>query len=50
MTEPISEQVNEGLDEEELEEHRRIAAILANSGRHIEIDPEGLLDPETHDR
>ena len=52
MTEPISEQVNEGLDEEELEERRRIAAILANSGRHIEIDPEGVLDPdeESEDR
>ena len=52
MTEPISEQVNEGLDEEELEERRRIAAVLANSGGHIEIDPEGLLDldEESEDR
>lgn len=46
MTEPRSEQPDDGLDEEELEERRRIAAILANSGRHIEIDPEGLLGEE----
>ncbi len=52
MTEPISEQIGDVLDEEELEERRRIAAILANSGRHIEIDPEGLLDldEESEDR
>ena len=28
---------------EEREEMRRLAAILATTGRHIEIDPEGLL-------
>ena len=40
MTEPISEQIGDVLDEEELEE------------RHIEIDPEGLLDldEESEDR
>ncbi len=31
------------MDDEELEERRRIAAALANQGRHLEIDPEGLL-------
>jgi|TARA_Y100000588_G_scaffold377631_1_gene456997 hypothetical protein len=46
VTEPGSERPDDDLDEEELEERRRIAAILANSGRHIEIDPEGLLDEE----
>ena len=46
MTEPDSERPDDDLDEEELEERRRLAAILANSGRHIEIDPEGLLDEE----
>ena len=46
MTEPSSKQPDDVLDEDELEERRRIAAILANSGRHIEIDPEGLLDEE----
>ena len=52
VTEPSSEQIGDILGEEELEERRRIAAILANSGRHIEIDPEGLLDPdeESEDR
>ena len=52
MTEPSSEQIGDILGEEELEERRRISAILANSGRHIEIDPEGLLDPdeESEDR
>ena len=52
VTEPISEQIGDVLDEEELEERRRIAAVLVNSGRHIEIDPEGLLDldEESEDR
>ena len=52
MTEPSSEQIGDILGEEELEERRRISAILANSGRLIEIDPEGLLDPdeESEDR
>ena len=36
-------------DEEELEERRRIAAILAHHGRHLEIDPEGLLAVEDDD-
>ena len=36
-------------DEEELEERRRIAAILANQGRHLEIDPEGLLAADDDD-
>ena len=52
MTEPSSEQIGDILGEEELEERRRIAAVLANSGRHIEIAPEGLLDldEESEDR
>ena len=37
------------MDDEEVEEHRRIAAILANHARHIEIDPEGLLAADDDD-
>jgi hypothetical protein len=37
------------MDDEELEEHRRIAAVLANQARHIEIDPEGLLAADEDD-
>tara|TARA_B100000579_G_scaffold414634_1_gene408442 strand:+ start:1814 stop:1957 length:144 start_codon:yes stop_codon:yes gene_type:complete len=31
------------MDREDLEERRRIAALLANQARHLEIDPEGIL-------
>tara|TARA_B100000902_G_C26666829_1_gene601134 strand:- start:6 stop:158 length:153 start_codon:yes stop_codon:yes gene_type:complete len=37
------------MDEEELEERRRIAALIANQARHIEIDPEGLLQLDEED-
>ena len=37
------------MDDEEVEENRRIAAILANHARHIEIDPEGLLAADDDD-
>lgn len=37
------------MDRDDLEERRRIAALLANQARHLEIDPEGLLVADQED-
>jgi len=37
------------MDKDDLEERRRIAALLANQARHLEIDPEGLLVADQED-
>jgi hypothetical protein len=37
------------MDDEEMEERRRIAVALANQARHLEIDPEGLLAADDDD-
>lgn len=31
------------MNKDDLEERRRIAALLAHQARHLEIDPEGIL-------
>jgi hypothetical protein len=37
------------MDGDDLEERRRIAALLANQARHLEIDPEGILVVDDED-